>query len=296
MTVESRKEIIIETDKRMEKIAGAGVSWSPEQVAIIKNTVAKKTTDLELAYFLNVCEAVKLNPFLKEIWCYKDNKGNLLVFTGRDGFLSKAQTNKNYGGIRSCEIREKDEFSVDVANKEIHHKITEWGSARGKIRGAYAIVFRKDGEPTIEIADFETYNKGRNTWASHPAEMIKKVAEAHALKKAMGITGLQVEDAFDIKDGVAVPMSLTAPKTLLQEVEHARKDLESEISDEDFLREICKKELEQDKASTVGQKNHVMKMLFTDKKYDLKTGDLIIEVVETTEPPQPDMPAEDLIV
>lgn len=47
-------------------------SFQPEEIAIVKQTVAKGTTDTELAYFLSICSSVKLNPMMKEIWCYGD--------------------------------------------------------------------------------------------------------------------------------------------------------------------------------------------------------------------------------
>jgi phage recombination protein Bet len=179
--------------------------YTASEVAVIQNTVAKGTSKVELAYFINVCKSVGLNPFVKEIWCYKDNKNNLLVFAGRDGFLSKAQTNPFFNGIRSSEVCKNDIFSIDIANNKIEHS---FGIAeRGEIVGSYAIVFRKDGEPTIEFADFKFYNKGYNTWKTHPGEMIKKVAETHALKKAFGISGIQSEYDFQEKNGKVVALN-----------------------------------------------------------------------------------------
>ncbi len=189
------------------------VSYSPEEIQVIHDNVAKNTTPTELAYFLEVCKSVDLNPFNKEIWCYKDYRENLVMFTGRDGFLAMAQKNKAFNGIRSCEIYEKDVFDIDVANNVINHK-TSFGD-RGKIVGAFAIVFRKDGEPTIELAEFETYYKGlkkngqqiqSSPWNTAPAEMIKKVAESHALKKAFGLNGVASEYDFDTTSGMAVPV------------------------------------------------------------------------------------------
>jgi len=198
--------------KRDEKIALVS-GYTNEEVAIIKATVAKGASDTELAFFLNVCKSVELNPFNKEIWCYKDSKNNLLVFAGRDGFLSKAQKNPVFNGIRSSEVREKDVWALDIANGTVKHEISLPQSQRGQIIGAYAIVFRKGGEPTIEWAEFTSYNKGHNTWNTHPQEMIKKVAESHALKKAFGISGIQSEFDFDIKENIAVPMNTQLPKT-----------------------------------------------------------------------------------
>lgn len=190
----------VEITKEQSSIAKA-FDYSEQELAVIQNTVAKGTNKIELAYFINVCKSVGLNPFNKEIWCYKDKRGNLLVFAGRDGFLAKAQKNLSYAGIRSSEVCQNDLIELDIPNGKINHKINP-KEDRGEIIGAYAIVFRKAGEPTIEWADFLTYNKGYNTWSSHPAEMIKKVAESHALKKAFGISGLQIEEDFHLKNGI----------------------------------------------------------------------------------------------
>jgi phage recombination protein Bet len=181
--------------------------YKPNEIAIIQQNVAKGNSATELAYFLNVCKTMTLNPFNKEVWCYKDGRGNLLIFAGRDGFLSKAQQNPLFNGIRSCEVRDNDEWSIDVANNKITHVISKSLKDRGEIIGAYCIVFRKGGEPTIEFADFKTYNKGYNAWKTHPAEMIKKVAESHALKKAFGISGIQSEYDFNFNDNKATPIN-----------------------------------------------------------------------------------------
>lgn len=190
--------------------------YTSAEVAVIQNTVAKGTSKVELAYFINVCKSVDLNPFVKEIWCYKDNRDNVLIFAGRDGFLAKAQKSPSFNGIRSSEVCVNDVFSIDIANNKIEHS---FGVAeRGAIVGAYAIVFRKDGEPTIEYVDFKFYNKGYNAWKTHPSEMIKKVAETHALKKGFGISGIQSEYDYQEKNGVVIPINSEEEKYSLETV------------------------------------------------------------------------------
>ena len=221
MTSETHSaELVIATDDQTS--VGKAFGYSPQEVAVVQHSVAKGTSKIELAYFLNVCKTMDMNPFNKEVWCYKDNKKNLLIFAGRDGFLSKAQKNKLFNGIRSCEVCENDEWSVDIANNNIKHIITKSKKNRGPIIGAFAIIFRKGGEPTIEWSDFETYNKGYNTWKTHPAEMIKKVSESHALKKAFGISGIQSEYEFDIKDNVAVPNNTISNEQLIEQKAYNR--------------------------------------------------------------------------
>ena len=169
------QESLVEVNEVQSSVALA-FGFSKEEVAVIQHSVAKKTTKVELAYFLNVCKTMELNPFNKEVWCYKDNKGNLLIFAGRDGFLSKAQRNPLFNGIRSCEVREKDDWKIDIANGKIEHSI----------------------------------------WKSHPSEMIKKVSETHALKKAFGISGIQSEYEFNVDNGVATPINQEVEKSVQQ--------------------------------------------------------------------------------
>lgn len=183
--------------------------FTKDQVQVMHKTVAKGTSMPEFIHFLQVASATKLNPFLKEIWCYKDKKDNLIMFAGRDGFLKSAQSNPAFAGIRSAEVCENDTFAIDVANNKIKHEVTDLEN-RGKITGAYAIAFRKDGEPTIEMVKMSTYNKKYNTWGTHPAEMIKKVAEIHALKKAFGLSALQAQEDFEVRGDKALPLGSPA--------------------------------------------------------------------------------------
>lgn len=210
-----------------------GEAYTPEQIGVIQKSVAKDTTFAELAYFLNVCKTMELNPFNKEVWCYKDNRGNLLIFSGRDGFLSKAQKNPLFNGIRSAVVHQNDEFKMNIATGEVSH-YPDFKKGRGDIIGAYAIVFRKNGEPTIEWAEWSAYNKGYNAWKTHPQEMIKKVAETHALKKAFGISGIQSQYEYDIKEGAAVPKGTTTETDKLKVLQDLLDEKALDISTDDF--------------------------------------------------------------
>ena len=196
----------IATTDRDTKIARS-TDLTAEQVAIIKNTVAKGTTDLELAYFLNVSKSYGLSPFKKEVWCYKDARGNVIVFAGRDGHLAAAQKDRRWNGISSSEVRENDNFTMDIPAGKVNH--TYGMKDRGKIVGAYAICKPRGCEiATIEWVTMEAYDKGHSTWKSDPAAMIKKVAETHALKKAYGLSGLASEYDFEVVNETAYPANI----------------------------------------------------------------------------------------
>lgn len=190
-----------------EKIATAFPGFTPEQVSVIKSTVAKGTTDTELALFIYTATSSGLNPLIKEIWCYKDGKGNLLIFAGRDGFLKKAQQHPKFAGIRSSAVREKDEFSIDIPNGKVSHIINKATEHRGKIIGAYCFVYRREEEPTLTWVDFDTYNKGYSVWKTHPEDMICKTVETKSLKKAFGMSELQSEYDWNFtRDGRVSPI------------------------------------------------------------------------------------------
>lgn len=213
-----------------QKIALA-TGFSDEQVAIIKNTVARGVSDLELSFFLSICKRTGLDPFIKEIWCYKDHKGNLVTFAGRDGFLTKAQSSPRWNGIASSEVRENDEFQLNIPNGIVKH--LAGNKERGKIVGAYAICQPKGCEiKTIEYVDFDTYDKKQFTWKSHPAEMIKKVAEIKALKKAYGIVGLQDEEDFRVVNNHVYPID-TENGIDITRIAYAEKLIHNSLYDDD---------------------------------------------------------------
>jgi len=216
----------------------AFTNFKAEEIAIIKQTVAKGTTDTELAYFLSICSSVKLNPMMKEIWCYKDGRGNLLTFAGRDGFLKRAQESKLWNGMTSAEVYAEDFFEMDLTNAKITHKPNF--KDRKTILGAYAIVKPKGCElPTVEWADFKVYDKGQFVWKQFPAEMIKKVAEIHALKKAFGIGILQSEYDFNVVNDTAMPLEKEVSELdrITKQVIDALDFYQGE--DKDNLRAMC---------------------------------------------------------
>jgi phage recombination protein Bet len=187
---------------RQKKMADQVKVFTQEEISILKNTITKNATDLELSYFLNVAKVYGLNPFTKQIWFYKNSQNQMIVFAGRDGFLAKAQKDPRWSGIASDFVREGEIFSMNVAEGKISHE--KQVLSKNRIIGAWCKCQPKGCDiATIEWADFETYNKGYNVWKSDPGAMIKKVAESHCLAKAYGLAGLAIEEDFDIKNDIA---------------------------------------------------------------------------------------------
>lgn len=175
--------------------------FKTEMISIMHKTIAKGTTISELAYFLTYSKSIGLNPLNKEIWCYKDGRDNVIIFTGRDGFLKKNKENPLYRGMRSSEVCEFDEFEIDMIEGVVQHKIS---NNRGKVISGYAVVSIEGQRDTIVYLDFEEFDLKQAKWKTAPKMMIKKCAQSHALKEAAGLTGIQVEEAYVIKNDIAV--------------------------------------------------------------------------------------------
>lgn len=265
MTVE-----VTQSDKKLAKNVD---QFTDQEIAVLQNTVAKGTTKTELAYFLMTAQSVGLNPFIKEIWAYKDNKGNLITIAGRDGFLKKAQQDKRWNGLVSAEVRQNDAFEADVPNGYISHK-PNMMKERGPIVFAYAMSKPKGAEiATIEFAYLSVYKKGNNIWNKYPAAMIKKVAETNCLKKAYGISGLQSAYDFSYEEGsnVAQPIDTESPEPAdsLEKKKDKINELldQTDREDKEAIRQTCR-EKQQNGEFTHEFADNIIK----DLEYNRKTA------------------------
>jgi len=159
--------------------------WSNEsKLAEIRKLVSPTAplTDIEFSFMVELGRATQLNPFMREIWAVKYKNGvPASIFIGRDGYRKAAQRQKDYEYHQVNAVYSKDEFRI--ANDEIQHN---YGfSNRGDLVGAYCIVKRKSSSKyTYVMVTMEEYSLPQSLWKSKPETMIKKVAEAQALRQS----------------------------------------------------------------------------------------------------------------
>jgi len=139
-------------------------------------------TDLEFGFLVELGKATQLNPFMREIWAVKYKSGlPAQIFIGRDGYRKAAQRQHDYEYHQVNAVYSNDKFQI--VDDVIHH--TYGFSKRGDLLGAYCIVKRKSSEkPTYVMATMEEYDANQSLWKTKPETMIKKVAEAQALRQA----------------------------------------------------------------------------------------------------------------
>jgi len=171
------------------------ISFTDEEKKILRRTVCKNASDDEFKVFLHVAETYGLNPFLGQIFYWKDKKGNSIQYTSRDGYLSIANRHEAFDGFFSDVVRKNDSFKRK--NDVIEH---EYGTDRGEIIGAFCQVFRKDrSQEVYSFANFNEYNGYNSVWNRYPSAMILKVAESMALKRAFSVSGLVSKEEMDVQ-------------------------------------------------------------------------------------------------
>jgi phage recombination protein Bet len=162
-------------------------AWTPTQLAAFKQLGMEGAPDDDLAVFLYRCQVTRLDPFAKQIRLRKDRQqvngkweDRWSIETEIEGYRVIAQRAARDAGVTLHYGK-----PVWYDTNEGEHKI--WLAAEPPA-GASFIVY-KDGRPfegTVSFTEFANMKEGRllANWATMPAHMIAKCAEALALRMA----------------------------------------------------------------------------------------------------------------
>lgn len=147
----------------------------------IKKLFAPTLTDIEFQIFMGLGKKLNANPFTREIWALKYGTAAATIFCGRDFYRRKAAEQPNYDGHVVEAVYANDDFKT--VNGVIQHSFNL--TNRGALLAAYCIVKRKGValDYCVKVLLSE-YTTGQSNWKAKPETMIKKVAEAQALRAA----------------------------------------------------------------------------------------------------------------
>lgn len=162
------------------------------------NDVIKKgntyITDSEVNVFVQLCKNLKLNPFTRDAYLVKyDEKKPAEMVIAKDAMQKNADMHPQYDG-------QQDGIVIVDKNgneKDIIGAIPPNGAF---LLGGWCKVYRKDRRFPTEIrVALKEYNKGKSTWGTMPATMIRKVAIAQALRQAFPnmFNGVYIEEEYD---------------------------------------------------------------------------------------------------
>jgi phage recombination protein Bet len=157
---------------------------SREQTELLKRTICKGATDDELALFVQVCNAKRLDPFSGEIhavkrWDNKEKREVMAIQIGIDGFRGMAEDTGRYS-------HQDPPLWCDATGQWFDVWLLDEAPAAAKV-AVYRIGV---DEPFVGVAKFSEYVQRKkdgtptHMWTKMPSNMIAKCAESLALRKA----------------------------------------------------------------------------------------------------------------
>lgn len=153
------------------------LTFTPDQLDLIKRTICQGATDDELALFLYTAKRTGLDPLARQIyavkrWDAKAQREIMTLQTGIDGYRLIAQRSGQHAGTDDAQ------FALDADGHALSASVTVYRLVVGQ-RVPFAATARFD-----EYAQRKKDGSATSMWAKMPFLMIAKCAEALALRKA----------------------------------------------------------------------------------------------------------------
>jgi len=187
------------------------VSWTHEQVELIKRTIAVNATHDELQLFLYQAKRTGLDPLSRQIHFVK-RKDKGTIQTAIDGYRLIADRTGKYAG--------SDDYLFDEGIPQYLHMIGKDGKA--PVTATVTVYKMCDGSKVAftATAGWSEYFPGEAQgfmWKKMPYLMIGKCAEALALRKAFPaeLSGIYTNEEMQQAD--AVPATAHASTPVSQE-------------------------------------------------------------------------------
>lgn len=178
---------------------GGGVAelrFSPDQLDLLKTTIARGTTNDQFKLFCEVAQRTGLNPFAKQIYAVV-RQGQMTVQTGVDGYRLIAQRTGEYAGQQGPFWCGSDGEWRDV-----------WLESSVPAAAKVGVLRHGFLDPVWGVALTKSYMQAQSPlWKTMPEVMIAKCAEVLALRKAFPqeLSGLYADAEMEQADTGLTP-------------------------------------------------------------------------------------------
>ena len=191
-----------------KKDSGEVVRFTAREV---HELICPQATKEEIALFMALCQAQKLNPLIKDAYLVKYGSAPASMITGKEVFTKRANANPNFEGMEHGVVfMRKSAGGVTVDKRE---GAAVYKAAGETLLGGWARVFVKGKKPVYAELALDEYSTGKSNWAKMPAVMINKCAQVAALRLAFpdAFQGLYAAEEMG-NAGEAVLQQDNAPK------------------------------------------------------------------------------------
>ncbi len=189
---------------------GSDVKLSP--AIVLKYIVSNGETidDREIYSFMMMCQARKLNPLAKD--CYLQAfKGRATVVVSKDYFVRTANLHETFNGMEAGVVVKTSEGALEYREGAL-------ALDGEQIIGGWCNVYDRRREyPSKAVVSFKEYNKGKSSWLSIPATMIRKVAVVQALREAYPESYGGIYDADELPENVIGNNPVSVEETTVTE-------------------------------------------------------------------------------
>lgn len=169
----------------------AVAQFNPDQLRLVRETVAKGTTEAQFNLFIEVCKYHGLNPFARQIYAVV-RAGQMTIQTSIDGYRLLAERSGKYAGQIGPEWCGDDGKWVDV-----------WLADKPPTAARIGVMRKDFPQATWGVAKFKSYAQPNGPmWQKMPDVMLAKCAESLALRKAFPaeMSGIYTKEEMEQAD------------------------------------------------------------------------------------------------
>lgn len=177
-------------------------------LAVLKQTCFRPSkqgeeppSDAEVAALMVVARAHGLNPFLRQIYAFKDKRGGIVPVVGVDGWAQLINDNDYFNGV---------EFEYNYNTEDPEKK---------KLESVTCIIYDKRRDRATRITEFlDECRRDTEPWRTAPRRMLRHKALIQCARIAFSFSGIYDDDeAARIIDGTATEVPLQVGEVIQRE-------------------------------------------------------------------------------